>query len=112
MNHYPYSESPDDDEAPIDKHSGSRLVLLLFLLPLTVVAGWVGWTVTHRIASFLLGYESAQRAGYVGSALAMGAMIVLILRWQQLLSPKAQSFSEDPIDTMSEDDEFDRDEDL
>jgi hypothetical protein len=108
----PY-ESPHDDDFPHeDNHSGSRLVLLLFLLPLTVAAGWTGWTVAQKLAVLPLGHEAAQRAGYVGAGLAMLATIMIILRWQQLLSPKAQSFSEEPMDEMSEDDDFDHDEDL
>jgi len=96
----------DDESEPVDQHSGSRLVLLLFLIPLTAIAGIVAWSIVRQIAVEPLGYVAAQRAGYVAAGVAMAVTVLAILRWQSALSPKAQSLAEEPIDEMSEDDDL------
>jgi hypothetical protein len=102
----------DDESDSPDNHSGTRLVLLLFLLPLTVFAGWVAWRVVTTLTELPLGHEGSRRAGMVGAGLAIAAVAIALLRFQEWFTPKAQSFSEEPIDAMSEDDQFDEDEDL
>ena len=42
--------------------TGSRLVLLLLLIPLTVFGGWVGYSVARELARALVDPVTAQRA--------------------------------------------------
>jgi hypothetical protein len=94
----------DEQSQPYDNHSGSRLLLLVLLVPLAIVAGLAGWKVTRELTVDLLGYVSAQRAAYVAGALAAGATILALLRFQWALSPQAQSTASEEIDEMEEDD--------
>jgi hypothetical protein len=113
MDHEPRGCSQEDwDSAdlPQDNHSGSRLVLLLMLLPLAVFAGWIGYSVVRELARTLLDPIMAQRLSYVAGGLAMLGMTMIILRWQSALSPRAQAQADDLIDDMDEQDRLDDDE--
>jgi hypothetical protein len=98
---------PDDSNENFDNHSGTRLVLLLFLVPLTVFAGWIAWRVVVDLAMGPLGHQQAMRAGYVGSGLAMAGTIYLILRMQYAFSRRSQAETDETIDDMRDDEEDD-----
>lgn len=91
-----------DDDPPQDNHSGSRLVLLILLIPLTALAGWVGYSVARELGRALLDPVSAQRLSYVAAGLAILTVTWMILRWQSALSPRAQAEAEEEIDEMDE----------
>ena len=94
-------DEPDDEEPFVDNHSGSRLVLLLLMIPLTVLAGWAGYSVVRQIA-MAAQLAIAGRLAYVGAGVAMLAVIIVFLRWQYALSPRVQSEAEETIDDMSD----------
>ncbi len=102
--------SLEDDER-FDNHSGSRLVLLLLMLPVSACCGWAGLVVGRELFSGL-GHDISQRAGYVSGGVTLLAVVLMFLRWQWSLSPRVQQQSDDEIDEMSEDDDFDSDDDL
>ncbi len=97
------------DDPPEDNHSGSRLVLLLLLIPLAVFGGWVAYSVAREIGLALLDPISAQRISYVAGGLGMLAVVLAILRWQSALSPRAQAEAEEEIDEMDEHNDGDDD---
>src|SRR5688572_14507329 len=106
MKHEPRQCSQDElDDKPYDNHSGTRLVLLLMLVPLSVFAGWMGYSVVREIARTLLDYTTALRLSYVGGGLAMLAVVLAIVRWQSALSPRAQAAAEEEIDEMDASDD-------
>lgn len=98
-----------DDQPPEDNHSGSRLVLLLLLIPLATFAGWMAYSVARELGRALVDPVSAQRVSYVAAGLAILAVIGMILRWQSALSPRVQAESEEEIDEMDEHDADDDD---
>jgi hypothetical protein len=95
------SRQDQDDEPFVDNHSGTRLLLVLLMLPLAVFAGWGGYRIGWQIATAL---ESAVagRIGYAVGGAAMLAVVFVFLRWQYALSPRVQSHAREFIDDMSE----------
>src|SRR4051794_702362 len=103
MRHEPRQCSQQDaDDPPEDNHSGSRLVLLLMIVPLSVFAGWIGYSVVRELGRERADPVTAQRLAFVAGGLAMLAMTLAILKWQSALSPRAQATAEEEIDEMDE----------
>ncbi len=105
----------DDDSELEDNHSGTRLVLFLFLIPLSVLCGWAALVVCRELFAGL-GHVAAQRAGYAGGAITLFAVVMVMLRWQSAFSFREQARYEGEIDAMdtedeSEEEDFDFDDD-
>jgi hypothetical protein len=110
MDHEPRRCSQESAEhLPADNHSGSRLVLLLLLIPLAVFVGWIAYSVARELGRELLDPITAQRMAYVAGGVGMLAVVLIILRWQTALSPRSQAAADEEIDEM--DDEHDTDHD-
>jgi hypothetical protein len=110
MDHEPRHCSRESaEDLPYDNHSGSRLVLLLLLIPLAAFGGWTAYSVAREIGMALLDPVSAQRISYVAGGAAMLAVVLAILRWQTALSPRAQAEADEEIDEMDEHDDDDDD---
>jgi hypothetical protein len=106
MDHQPrHCRAEYADDPPEDNHSGSRLVLLLLLIPLAVFAGWVAYSVARELGLALLDPISAQRISYVAGGVAMLGVVLAIVRWQAALSPRAQAEADEEIDEMDEHDD-------
>jgi hypothetical protein len=104
MDHQPRRCSQEFiDEPPEDNHSGSRLVLMLLMIPLAIFAGWMAYSVARQLGMALLDPLPAQRLSLVAGGLAMLAVILIFLRWQTALSPRAQAEAPEEIDEMDED---------
>ena len=110
MDHEPRRCSQDfAEDLPADNHSGSRLVLLLLLLPLSVFGGWIAYSVVRELGRTVLDPTIAQRLAYVVGGVAMLAVVLVIIRWQTALSPRAQATADEEIGEMDEDDDDDHD---
>ena len=105
MEHDPRRCSQDDrdyEEQFVDGHSGTRLVLVLLMIPLSVFAGWAAYSVARELGRALFDPIMAARLSYVAAGLGMSAVVLLFLRWQYALSPRVQSNRDQPIDDMSD----------
>lgn len=110
MDHEPRRCSRDfAEDQPYDNHSGSRLVLVLLMIPLSILGGWIGYTVARELGRAWLDHNTAQRVAYVAGGAAALAVVLVMLRWQSALSPRAQAEADEEIDEM--DDELDDDHD-
>ena len=97
------------EDLPHDNHSGSRLVLLLLMIPLSVFGGWIGYSVAREMGRTLLDPTTAQRVAYVVGGVVMLAVVLVILRWQTALSHRAQAEADEEIDEMDDTDDSDHD---
>jgi hypothetical protein len=105
MEHEPRRCRQDDrdyEEQFVDGHSGSRLVIVLLMIPLSVFAGWAAYRVARELGRALLDPVTAGRLSYVAGGLGIAVVVLLFLRWQYALSPRVQSHIEQPIDDMSD----------
>lgn len=110
MDHEPRRCSQEfAEDLPADNHSGSRLVLLLLMIPLSVFGGWIGYSVAREMGRTLLDPTTAQRLAYVVGGVAILLVVLVIVRWQTALSPRAQAAAEDEIDEMDDDHDADHD---
>ena len=89
---------PADSEPPEDPHSGTRLVLLLFALPLAYGAGWLAFTVVSGISAGFVEWGSSQRAGYIGGAMAMSGVGYIFFRIISNLSHPPAPVSDDDLE--------------
>jgi hypothetical protein len=72
----------NDEETLVDNHSGTRLVLALFLVPLPLICGWIAWSVSREIGSKLVSFEAANRVAYVLGGAAAVATVIVLLQWR------------------------------
>lgn len=108
MDHEPRRCSQEfAEDLPVDNHSGSRLVLLLLMIPLSVFGGWMGYSVARQMGRTLLDPITAQRVAYVVGGVAMLLVVLVIVRWQTALSPRAQAAADEEIDAMDDEDDAD-----
>lgn len=92
----------DYEEQFVDGHSGSRLVLVLLTIPLSVFFGWGAYRVARELGLALFDPVTAGRLSYVAGGLGMLVVVLVFLRWQYALSPRVQSHIDQPIDDMSD----------
>lgn len=91
MNSSPHDEPLDDP------HSGTRLVMVLFAVPLCLFVGWLAMNVVREITIPLLEYPSSLRASYAAGAVAV---ILLGIKCYSVISSFTQST---PIDELPDD---------
>jgi hypothetical protein len=110
MDHEPRRCSQEDaEDLPADNHSGSRLVLLLLMIPLSVFGGWIGYSIAREMGRTLLDPITAQRLAYVIGGVAILLVVLVVVRWQTALSPRAQAEADDQIDAMDDNHHTDHD---